>query len=177
VVKPASYYVDEGVPAIRGTNIKPHGLDLSDLVYFPPDASNGILKKSRISSGDVLAVRSGRPGLAAVVPDELDGANCIDVLIATTRRSSLLPEFLRDFLNSQDGRNLVLSNSRGQVQQHFNVRSLAEAEIPLPSIADQRLYLERITAIARQRHILSSYEANTADLFASLQDRAFKGEL
>ena len=177
VVKPASYYVDEGVPAIRGTNIKPQGLDLSDLVYFSPNASNGILKKSRISSGDVLAVRSGRPGLATVVPDELDGANCIDVLIATTRREKLLPEYLRDFLNSPDGRSLVLSNSRGQVQQHFNVKSLAEAEIPLPPISDQRLYLERITEIERQKHILLSHESNTADLFASLQHRAFRGEL
>lgn len=154
VIKPASHYVDGGVPAIRGTNIKLHGLDLSDLVFFTPEASNGPLKKSRVASGDVLAVRSGRPGLATVVPEELDGANCIDVLIATTKRKSLLPEYLRDFLNSPDGRALVLSNSRGQVQQHFNVKSLAEAEIPLPTISEQRTYLERISEVEQQRRIL-----------------------
>ncbi len=177
VVKPASHYVDAGVPAIRGTNIKPHGLDLSDLVYFSPEANIGPLRKSRIACGDVLAVRSGRPGLATVVPEELDGANCIDVLIATPKRKSLLPEYLRDFLNSPDGRALVLSNSRGQVQQHFNVKSLAEAEIPLPPIADQRTYLERVAKIERQRRVLLASNAQIDILVSSLRYRAFLGNL
>ncbi|MDP2581333.1 restriction endonuclease subunit S [Shimia thalassica] len=177
VVKPASYYQDQGIPAVRGTNIKPTGINLDDVVYFSKEDGDGPLRKSRINEGDVLAVRSGRPGLAAVVPPELDGANCIDVLIATTRSETLLPEFLRDFLNSSDGRRLVLSNSVGQVQQHFNVKSLAGAEIPLPEIALQKLYLERMNELEMQRQKLLEGSLKQSSLFASLQHRAFRGEL
>jgi type I restriction enzyme S subunit len=177
VVKPASHYQEGGVPAIRGTNIKPDGIDLSDIVYFSEEANNGPLKKSQISTGDLLAVRSGRPGLAAVVPPELNGANCIDVLIATTKKDTLLPEYLRDFLNSPDGRRLVLSNSVGQVQQHFNVKSLAGAEIPLPSIDQQQEYLKRATALEGKRCDLVKAARSQDKLFASLQHRAFQGEL
>lgn len=177
VIKPASYYQEQGVPAIRGTNIKPDGIDLSDIVFFSEEATNGPLRKSRINTGDVLAVRSGRPGQAAVVPPELDGANCIDVLIATTRKETLLPEYLRDFLNSPDGRSLVLSNSVGQVQQHFNVKSLAGAEIPLPSMELQHAYLKSISALdANRSDLIEATQAQKA-LFASLQHRAFRGEL
>lgn len=177
VVKPASYYQESGIPAVRGTNIKPGGIDLSDIVYFSKEANAGPLKKSRINAGDVLAVRSGRPGLAAVVPPELDGANCIDVLIATTRKDSLLPEYLRDFLNSSDGRHLVLSNSVGQVQQHFNVKSLAEAEIPLPSIVLQSEYVEKMRSLDANRSMLIEGLHSLDTFFASLQHRAFAGEL
>ncbi|WP_413207356.1 restriction endonuclease subunit S [Rhodospirillum sp. A1_3_36] len=177
VIKPASYYKDNGIPAIRGTNIKETGIDLTDLVFFSPEANDGPLRKSKVSAGDVLAVRSGRPGLAAIVPSELDGANCIDVLIACPDRTKLLSVYLRDFLNSSDGRQLVLSGSVGQVQKHFNVKSLSEAEIPLPTLDCQQRYADRVAACEPQRQELTAALCAQQALFASLQHRAFRGEL
>ncbi|MBK5926870.1 restriction endonuclease subunit S [Rhodobaculum claviforme] len=177
VVKPASHYQDNGVPAIRGTNIKSDGIDLSDLVHFSEAANAGPLKKSRVWEGDVIAVRSGRPGLSAVVPPELDGANCIDILIASPKRDQLLPEFLRDFMNSSGGRGIVLSESRGQVQQHLNVKSLSEAMIIVPPLQMQQKYLERCRTLRERRTIAVRAAATLDSLFASLQHRAFRGEL
>lgn len=177
VVKPASYYQDDGVPAIRGTNIKSDGIDLSDLVYFSEEASNGPLRKSRLNTGDLVAVRSGRPGLSAVVPPELDGANCIDVLIATTKPELLSSLYLRDFLNSSGGKKLVLAESRGQVQQHFNVKSLSEGEIILPPIEHQLQYVERLAKLSEARLAASVADDREQALFSSLQNRAFRGEL
>ncbi|EKX55907.1 Type I restriction-modification system, specificity subunit S [Rhodobacter sp. AKP1] len=177
VVKPASYYVERGVPAIRGTNIKPDGIDLSDMVYFDRGASEGVLRKSRLSAGDVVAVRSGRPGLAAVVPPELDGANSIDILIASPKRAKLLPQFLRDFMNSTEGRKIVMAESRGQVQQHFNVKSLSEAQLSLPPIGDQVKYVQRIEAVDLVRAGAALAQKRAEELFNSLQQQAFSGKL
>ena len=76
VVRPASYYCESGVPAIRGTNIKESGIDLSDVVYFSEQDNCTTLAKSRVWSNDIVIVRSGRPGLAAIVPPEPPWGKC-----------------------------------------------------------------------------------------------------
>lgn len=177
VVKPASYYQDTGVPAIRGTNIKLSGIDTSDMVYFSKRDNETKLAKSRIWTDDIVIVRSGRPGLAAIVPPELNGTNAIDVLIFSPDKNVTTSRFIRDLLNSEGGKRLVLSESRGQVQQHFNVGSLSKADFFLPPIALQREYEEQIADLQKS---IGSYELafeTSTKLFEALQHRAFQGEL
>ena len=85
VVQPASYYVSEGVPALRSLNIKPGRIVLQDLVFFSKADNETRLSKTKLKAGDVVLVRSGQPGTAAVVPGELDGVNAIDLLIERAR--------------------------------------------------------------------------------------------
>lgn len=177
VVKPASYYRDTGVPAIRGTNIKFSGIDLSDIVYFSERDNETKLAKSRIWTDDIVIVRSGRPGLAAIVPPELNGANAIDVLIFSPDKKLTSPCFIRDLLNSEGGKRLVLSESRGQVQQHFNVGSLSKAEFFLPPIALQREYEEKIADLRKSINKYASAFEVSDRLFGALQSGAFRGEL
>lgn len=177
VVKPASYYCESGVPAVRGTNIKPYGIDLSDIVYFSAKDSNGPLAKSRLWAGDVVIVRTGQPGLAAVVPAALDGANAIDIIIVTPNTKLISPVFLRELLNSKGGRQMILAQSRGQIQQHFNIGSLATAELIAPPIKLQLKFAERLEAVSDLRTAAMGSRSEFDALFASLQHRAFNGEL
>ncbi len=177
VVKPASYYRDTGVPALRGTNIKSNGIDLSDVVYFSEQDNETILSKTRIWTDDLVIVRSGRPGLAALVPPELSGANAIDVLILTPDEKVVHPRFVRDLINSTAGRRIILSESRGQVQQHFNVGSLSKAELFLPPYDLQTQYVERMKGLENvlNRQVIGKLSLDS--LFFALQHRAFRGEL
>jgi type I restriction enzyme, S subunit len=177
VVKPASHYQDSGVPAIRGMNIKPNGIDLSEPVYFSEQANETTLAKTRVWEGDIVIVRSGKPGLAAVVPGELSGINSIDVLIVTPKQSLIKSRFLRDLINSPGGKRIILSESRGQVQQHFNVKSLSETEIFVPPIALQIEYEKVLDAVELQHLHLIQAAGEAESLFKSLQHRAFQGEL
>lgn len=177
VVKPASYYVDDGVPAIRGTNIKADGIDLSDAVYFSDADNVRTHAKTRIWQGDLVIVRSGRPGLAAVVPEELDGINAIDVLILTPDHRLVTPRFLCDLINSASGRRMILSESRGQVQQHFNVGSLSKAPLFVPPLKIQKAYEDKMRDVDDSFHRLRMSAQLTASLFTSIQHRAFCGEL
>jgi type I restriction enzyme S subunit len=177
VVKPASHYQDSGVPAIRGMNIKPNGIDLSEPVYFSEQANETTLAKTRVWEGDIVIVRSGKPGLAAVVPGELSGINSIDVLIVTPKQSLIKSRFLRDLINSPGGKRIILSESRGQVQQHFNVKSLSETEIFVPPIALQIEYENVLDAVELQHLHLIQAAGEAESLFKSLQHRAFQGKL
>jgi type I restriction enzyme S subunit len=177
VVQPASYYVSEGVPALRSLNIRPGKIVLDDLVYFSKSDNDTKLAKTKLRAGDVVLVRSGQPGTAAVVPPELDGVNAIDILIATPDQQLTNPTFLCEFFNSAGGRDLVLSRQRGQVQKHLNVGSLNQAILPLPSIDLQCEFAARVAAVERYREAELASSTALDALFASLQHRAFRSEL
>lgn len=177
VVQPASYYQQSGVPALRSLNIRPNKIRMENLVYFSSSDNETKLAKTRVRAGDVLLVRSGQPGTAAVVPSELDGVNAIDLLIATPNTAKVDPSYLCFYFNSDGGKRMALGAQRGQVQKHLNVGSLKEAPIPIPPLTLQRSFARRITAIEtlKSRHRAALAELDT--LFASLQHRAFRGEL
>jgi type I restriction enzyme, S subunit len=138
VVRPAQYYTDaeDGIPALRGLNVYPGGFNMTDLVRFRPESA-AALTKSTLRAGDVVVVRSGRPGDAAVVTEEVAGTNCIDLIIARPG-PTLDAGFLARVLNSEFGRGQVLKHSAGTAQQHFNVGALKRLSIPLPDLASQR---------------------------------------
>lgn len=177
VVQPASYYQETGVPALRSLNVRRNRIDPQNLVYFSERDNEATLAKSRVWAGDVLLVRTGQPGTAAVVPRALSGCNAIDILILTPRTGLVCSEYLARFFNSTEGRNIVLGSQRGQIQQHLNVASVRAAPIPIPPISLQECFAERIsqidTLIAAQKRALAEMDA----LFASLQHRAFTGAL
>lgn len=147
VVTPSKYYVDEGVPCLRSFNIAQGTVRLTDLVFISPTA-NELHRKSKIFEGDVLVVRTGNAGTAAVVPRELDGANCIDLLII--RRSKQTDSrFLFHFINSLAASGQVEARSVGAIQDHYNTGTLAELWLPgIPASEQQAIadFLERETA-------------------------------
>ncbi len=177
VVKPASYYVPSGVPALRSLNIKPGYISLEDLVYFSEHDNNTKLAKTKLKTGDLVIVRTGQPGTSSVVPADLDGINAIDLLIATPKPDIVNSVFLSQFFNSSGGRSIVLTAQRGQVQKHLNVGSLNESCIPLPPIELQKEFSRRVSAVEKLKTAHKSSLAELDELFASLQYRAFRGEL
>lgn len=175
VVRPASYYQPQGVPALRSLNIKPGKIVLDDLVFFSERDNDTKLVKTRLRAGDVVLVRSGQPGTAAVVPPNLHGVNAIDLLIASPSTSKCDPAFVCAFFNSKGGRAIVLASQRGQIQKHLNVGSLNEAKIPLPPLELQHKYSGLMRAIAEQVLVQTHALAELDSLFSALQHRAFRG--
>lgn len=177
VVKPASYYVPTGVPALRSLNVRRGYVSLDDLVFFSKADNETKLAKTRLRQGDIVLIRSGQPGTAAVIPPELHGVNAIDLLIVTPKPAAVYPRYLCDLFNSAAGRRLVLSEQRGQIQKHLNVGSLNECLIPLPPLDLQREYSSRLTSLERLKAAQQLAITKLNDLFASLQHGAFRGGL
>lgn len=146
VVKPASYYVDgSGVPALRSLNVFPNRYDLQELVYLSQDGHEQH-RKSQLRKGDLLVVRTGRPGDAAVVNGEVDGFNCIDLIIARAGHS-IRPHYLMHFLNSAAGRTELTRLTAGTAQKHLNVTALNNVKIPVPTLNAQDFIIEKFSEI------------------------------
>lgn len=150
-------YRRSGIPFLRSQNVRPHRVDLTD-VKFIDDDFHTKLKKSALSPGDVVTVRTGNPGVSAVIPESLAVANCSDLVI-TRPGPDLDAKWLSYYMNyvitSHIDGHLV-----GAVQQHFNVKSAKQLELFLPEIAEQRRISSVLAAlddkIATNERVLES---------------------
>jgi len=136
VSKPADHYVSKGVPTLRSMNIKEGKIDYKDLRFISED-SNQFFKKSIIREGDILTVRTGVPGTSAVAPADIDGANCVDIIISTPAEG-VDSHFLCLQINSDRIKSKVLSGQGGLAQQHFNIGEMRVLDILLPSLDAQK---------------------------------------
>lgn len=155
-------YTKDGIPLIRNQNIKEGYIDTSELLYINTDFDLQNQTK-RIKAGDVLTVRTGYPGLSAVVPPELNGCHCFTSLISRPQPDILDANFLCWWINSDYGKSFVLSGQAGGAQQNLNVGVLRKMLLPLPSIQEQAkisdmifnvLYLLRIYEEEIEQHKL-----------------------
>jgi type I restriction enzyme, S subunit len=140
----ADQYVENGIPFLRSQNVKPFRLDLSDVKYIPTEFHRR-LSKSALGPGDVVVVRTGAPGTAAMIPDDLGVANCAD-LVVIRPGPSLDSRYLCYFINGA-ARAYVASRTVGAVQQHFNVGAARELLIPNVSISEQCAIAEVLGAL------------------------------
>jgi type I restriction enzyme S subunit len=179
VVTPAAYYADEGVLALRGLNIRTMGLDLSDIRNITEDGHE-LNRKSELREGDLIAVRTGAPGTTAIVPAELAGCNCIDLVIIR-KPIDAEPRYLGWFLNSDVAKTQYNLGSEGALQQHFNVETSKEVVLTLPPLNEQLDIAAHIDAALvahdRQSGIVETSISRLQEYRASLITAAVTGQL
>jgi len=135
VVEPSKYYTDEGIPALRSLNVKPGRIIQENLVFISQDG-HALHTKSRLRTGDLVAVRSGQPGTTAVIPPELHGANCIDLIIIRKPLHGS-ERYLSWYMASDVAIRQFTEGSGGAIQQHFNVGTATNMIVALPPEDEQ----------------------------------------
>ncbi len=89
----------------------------------------------------------------------------------------VVPEYLVYLSNMPNFRSVLRQNAVGSTQIHIRTPIYLAISVPLPSIEVQREFARRISAIEKLK---VAHRASLADMdafFASLQRRAFRGEL
>lgn len=175
----ASRYKQRGIPFLRSQNIRPFKVDLRNLVYID-EAFHLELTKSKLQPGDLAIVRTGYPGTAAVIPDNLPVANCSDLVIVRPN-DQVLSEYLATFFNSQHGRVLIGGSLVGSAQRHFNVKAARHTVLPIPSISEQESLVElstKLRILAAEEGGIQGRKTKALDgLRAALLYQVFTGQL
>jgi type I restriction enzyme, S subunit len=140
----ANEYMADGVPFLRSLNVRPHRIDIRDLMHVDREF-HGRLKKSSLRPGDVVTVRTGKPGQTAVIPEWLPEANCSDLVI-TRPGPDLDARWLSYYFNWITDSHIA-GHLVGAVQQHFNVKSAQSLVLDLPPLIEQRAIGEVMGAL------------------------------
>ena len=130
-------YRESGVPMLRNQNIKEGKIDDSSLLFIDP-VYEAAHKNKRLRAGDVITVRTGYPGLSAVVPDRYNNAQCFTSLITRPKKSVLDADFLCASINSEIGKRFILGAEAGGAQKNVNAGALEALPVYLPEIPEQQ---------------------------------------
>jgi len=138
-------YTDRGVLLLRNQNIREGHIDLGDVLYIDAvyELTHG---RKRLRAGDVVTVRTGYPGLSAVVPPELHGAQCFTSLITRPIPQIITSEFLCAFINSPPGKRQFASGEAGAAQKNVNASTLAKMFVPVPPLDEQKAIVNVLSA-------------------------------
>lgn len=171
-------YSPEGIPFLRGQNVRENRFSEKGLLFVSKKFHHKILK-SALGPGDVVVVRSGNVGTACVVPNSIKEANCSDLVIAK-RGSLVLPKLLSYFFNSIT-KTYVQSKKVGVALTHFNTKSVETTPFPFSSLPEQHQIVQEIESrLSVCDQLEQDIEANlkrAERLRQSLLQKAFAGEL
>lgn len=124
-------YQEMGIPLVRITNISKEGyMSYDDIIYISEELGNS-LKRTQVSSGDIVISQRGSLGQCAVVDDTFEKMNISANIIAIKNIQESSAMFIRDYLLSTLGQTLLERNVSGQVQQKITTQDIADILIPI----------------------------------------------
>ena len=123
-------YLDDGVPFIRGINLKKGRITFNDVIYISNEAHK-LLWKSEVRPKTILLSMSGTIGDVAIASESLKYPINSNQDIAKIYCSEQLnPYYLYTFLSSYFGQNYLIREARGSVQQHVFLSQIEKFQIP-----------------------------------------------
>lgn len=140
-------YVNDGIPFLRSLNVEPFRVNDRDLKNISPSFHQK-LKKSSLSPGDVVIVRTGKPGACTVIPDWLPQANCSDLVIVRCG-PEIRPHYAAYVINSV-AQHHIDAYTVGAVQQHFNIGAARLLKFRLPPLPEQDRILALLNPISQK---------------------------
>lgn len=159
----AHLFTNNGVPLLRGQNVQPNKLNLSD-TKFISTVTHKLWSKSVLKPGDVVLVRVGYPGTSCVIPEDLGQANAASLVLIRPSIKKLDANFLSFIINSDFGKRQIDSYLVGGAQQVLNTSTAAIFKLPLPKKAEQQAIAKALSdadaliesleqLIAKKRHL------------------------
>jgi type I restriction enzyme S subunit len=106
--------------------------------------------------------------MSCVLPAELDGCNCIDLLFIRTNPERLNGSFLSRYINSEEAKKQVGAGKTGMAQPHFNVGTVKRFFVPLPSLEEQEVIVYCLKKIDQKHNLAAAKQKTLQDLFRTL---------
>ena len=165
----------DGVKYVRVVDMRHNGIELSAIRKTTHVISQEY-RRSILKPDDLIMSIRGHVGRLAVVPKELDGANITqDTARLAVKGQS--PLFVRELLRTQSVQRWMASRTKGMAVRGINLGDIKQMPIMLPPRLSQDEFARRVAAVEQLRSSQRKSLATLDELFASLQHRAFAGEL
>lgn len=169
-------YVESGYRVYGQEQVIAGCFDVGD--YYIDQSKYERLKACTVAEGDILVSLVGSYGKVLIVPDGIEPGIINPRLLKITPRQELVTSLhLATLIKNESTQKKLQSMSHGGTMGILNASLLKQLSIPLPPLDLQHRFAAIVESVEQQKTLQRAHLAELETLFASLQSRAFRGDL
>lgn len=165
-----------GVPYIRTGDIVDGEIVRDGLRHTDPTLADKF-NRSRVQAGEIVMSIRATVGTTALVPLDLDGANLTQGTARIAPGEHIDGLYLLHLLRAPGTQHWISRQIKGATFREITLTRLRELPVVVPPMFLQRAFSRRVEAVDKLTASHRSSFFKLDELFASLQHRAFRGEL
>ncbi len=170
-------YSNDGIPFLSTRHIKSNGVSWTNLKYVSDEEAAVHWKKCKPQQGDVLYTKGGTTGIACPVTFGTEFAVWVHVALLRPLPDKADHIWLSNMLNTQYCYGQSQKKTRGATNKDLGLKRMVDIEMYAPPLKEQRKFSEYLEVVNNQLIELAALQLEYEELFSSLTQKAFKGEL
>ena len=168
--------VPDGMPYIKTTDFRNDLLRRGDLAKASLEIASKTTK-SIVDVGDIVVCIRATVGPVMLIGEELAGVNLSRGTARVSPGEQVLPRFLLEAMKTDHFKHQIDRKLRGATFLQLPLGELKQLVVQRPAIEKQRSFVERVETLVGSLNKSADHARQLDQLFASLQQRAFRGEL
>lgn len=168
--------VEEGIPLVRVGDLVDGHVRHDSLKKITPEIESAY-KRSRLHGDEILVSCVGTIGVVVMADDSVKGFNIARAVARIRLSPGTSREFVAAQLQTESVQRYFTQELRTVSQPTLNIKQLSETVVIWPPVLLQQEFSNRIAALRKSKFSMHSASRELDTLFASLQHRAFRGEL
>ncbi|MBN8684896.1 MAG: restriction endonuclease subunit S [Chitinophagales bacterium] len=128
---------------LQGKDFDEYGRIRRDMKMLPELLANERLEKHLLRDGDILLIAKGESNRACLYQEAIGPAVASSTFfVIRPAKSELLPEYMQWYFNTRYMKDIFSGLSKGTQIASLSKKTLAEIEIPVPPLREQKKILE-----------------------------------
>jgi type I restriction enzyme S subunit len=170
-------YVTEGVPFLSVKDVKTGYIDWNATKFISSDQHREITKRVKPEKDDILYTKVGTIGVASFVDVNTEFSIFVSVALLKPDKAAVEPIFLKWMMNTDLVKRQALRRVKGIGVPDLHLVEIRDFDIILPLQSEQQKFGALVEKVESLRAKQKESEKELENLFNSLMQRAFKGEL
>ena len=170
-------YKDSGIEFLSAKDLKEGGIAWGTEKFISEGEHRELVRRCNPELGDILLAKSGSLGNVAIIDRSHEFSLFESLCLIKHDRERIEGQFLTGLLRAPSMLAHLLGKNKGVAIKHLHLVDVRNLSIPQPPLALQREFTRRVTAVESLKTAQRAALAELDALFATLQHRAFRGEL
>lgn len=167
-------YTETGVPFLRVTDITGSN---GSKKFISEEEHSELIKRCHPKKGDILYTKNGTIGVGKIVDWDYDFSIFVSLCLLKPKHDLIEVKYLNHFLNTPFALRQAMKHSKEATIKNLHLVEIKKMKVPYPSIQEQKEFVSKLDLIEEQKAIAQQELKKADELFNSLLQRAFQGEL
>lgn len=167
---------DSGVLFLNTTNIKNGEIELTKSQYISNEKFSS-LTRGKLNRNDLVITLRGTLGQCALFDCRFETGFINAQMMIIRCHKNIMPRYLKEYISFPSMQKKLNSANTGSAVPQLTAAQMKEMRIIVPSLEEQNAFVSAINSARAFYEVQNKHISELTKLFASLQHRAFTGQL